>query len=180
MKQASLIILVLCVAVAAGLLIKLPDHACHDAPSKTAFRPREFFNGHLQSWGLFQDYTGAAVARFSMQADASWKGNKGSMHEAFIFADGRHKERQWAFTAADDRHFAGAAPDVTGAAKGEACGNELHWVYTITLAIGDSEYEVDFDDRLYLIDKNHLFSKVRITKWGLPVGRLTMFFEKRH
>ena len=38
MKQAFLILLVLCLATAAGLLIKLPDHVCHDTSGKTAFR----------------------------------------------------------------------------------------------------------------------------------------------
>jgi len=178
-KKAIFILVFLCVAAAAGLLAwKLPGQSCVDAPGATAFKPKEFFDGRLQAWGLFQDFTGAPLARFSMQADASWEGNKGAMHEVLTFASGIRKERQWTFSAADDRHFFGTAPDVVGEAKGEACGAELHWVYTIMLPKDDKVQAVDFDDKLYMVDKDHVFSKIKIKKWGLPVGRLTMFFEK--
>jgi hypothetical protein len=169
----------LCVISSAALLkCRLPGESCADAPGKTAFKPKEFFDGRLQAWGLFQDFSGAPVARFSMQADASWEGNKGMMHEVLTFANGLRKERQWTFIAVDDRHFSGTAPDVIGEARGEACGAELHWVYTILLPVNGQAQAVGFDDRLYLLDENHVFSKIKIRKWGLPVGRLTMFFEK--
>lgn len=144
-----------------------------------ALHPETFFNGNLKSWGVFEDYRGQAVERFTMTAKASWDGDKGDMREYFTFADGRKHERHWTFTKVDDTHFIGTAPDVPGEARGEVFGSALHWTYPITLTIKGKPVTVRFDDWLYMTDETHMFSRVKVTKFGLPVGELTMFFEKQ-
>ncbi len=142
-------------------------------------QPDRFFNGRLNSWGFFQNSQGQAVKRFKMQADAKWQGDHGTMDEYFMFNDGSTQERHWTFAKTGDDSFVGTAPDVTGDAKGTVYGNTLHWVYTITLNVDNKPHTVTFNDWLYLIDDSHMFSMVQIKKFGLPVGKLTMFFTKQ-
>ena len=142
------------------------------------FAPQQFFNGKLSSWGVFQDPLGRTALQFTMHADANWQGNTGMMHEQFVFSDGSKKERFWTFRMTDASHFIGTAPDVDGEAEGVVRNNALHWIYTIRMPINGHDIPVRFDDWLYPTDAKHLFSKVHIRKWGLPVGELTMFFAK--
>jgi hypothetical protein len=148
------------------------------AVGKPILRPEVFFNGDFTSYGYFQDYLGRASKGFTTKSFGEWHGNKGTMKELFFFNDGQRKERKWIFTKVDDHHYTGTASDVKCVARGEAYGNVLHWVYRITLPIDGEDQLVTFDDWLTLIDDNHMFSKIKITKWGIPVGKLTMFFEK--
>lgn len=142
-------------------------------------RPDDFFNGQLTAYGVVENWRGAATKRFRMDATARWSGNTGTMDESFVYSDGTTQNRHWDFRKIDATHFVGTAPDVIGEAVGEVSGNALHWVYTITVTTDGKKRNVTFDDWLYLVDDDrHLFSLVTIKKFGLPVGRLTMFFAK--
>ncbi len=171
MLQMAILIFVLLLSACS------PDPAQYKSETP-ALHPETFFNGELKSWGVFEDWRGQAVERFTMNATASWKGGKGRMDERFTFADGRASERHWTFVMTDAAHFIGTAPDVVGEAKGEVSGNALHWVYRIVLPVNGKDVTVRFDDWLYLVDGTHMFSVVKVSKFGLPVGRMTMFFEK--
>jgi hypothetical protein len=141
-------------------------------------RPEVFFNGTLQSWGMIQNLFGKTTRHFTARQAVEWHGNQGVMHETLNFSDGTVKQRQWHFTLTDDHHVIGTAPDVAGEAVGEFYGNALHWKYDINVDSGSGEHTVTFDDWLFLTDPTHMFSLIRITKFGLPLGTLTMFFEK--
>ena len=143
-----------------------------------ALQPDRFFNGSLTSWGFFQNWRGQAIKRFRMQAIARWNGEHGTMDEHFVFQDGKTQDRHWTFVKTGEHTFTGSAPDVEGDAKGIVYGNTLHWQYTIALPIDGQPQTVFFDDWLYLIDQDHMFSDVTIKKFGLPVGKLTMFFTR--
>ncbi len=147
-------------------------------PVAPRFHPEQFFNGSLDSWGVFVDMNGNPDQRFSMHAEASWDADKGRMHEKFLFADGVVKEREWTFIKTSPAHFVGTASDVEGEARGVVSGDSLHWVYTIKVPVQGKIRSVTFDDWLYQIDANHVFSEVRASKFGIPVGHMTMFFEK--
>lgn len=162
-----------------------PDSAAYKTEAP-ALQPNRFFNGTLDAYGVFEDWQEQATSRFHMIATAAWQGNAGTMHEAFTYQDGTEATRDWTFAMQDATHFTGTAPDVVGAAKGEVFGNALHWRYTIYVPTNkqrDQQTAVDFDDWLYLVgdgtDDRHMISRVSASKFGVPVGQLTMFFEKR-
>ncbi len=162
-----------------------PDASLYLAQTP-ALRPDQFFNGTLDAYGVFENWRGQATSRFHMIATAEWHGDDGAMHEAFTYQDGTTATRDWTFKMLDDRTFIGTAPDVIGEAKGTVYGNALHWVYTIYVPTNKPRAEqtaVKFDDWLYLVgdatDNSHMISRVSASKYGLPVGQLTMFFDKR-
>ena len=168
------------------MLLALP--ACTPDPQAyladaVPLHPDQFFNGTLDSYGVFENWRGQADSRFHMVATAAWDHDRGTMHEDFTYTDGSKAARDWTFRMTDAAHFIGTAPDVIGEAKGEVFGGALHWRYTILIPTGKPRAEqqaIDFDDWLYLVgDDRHMISRVHASKFGLPVGQLTMFFEKR-
>ena len=178
LKSLALILLGMVLTVFLSVPLTGGPDLAYYKDEKPTLAPDDFFNGSLTSIGVFEDALGRAVERFRMDATASWDGDSGKMHERFLFADGRKAERHWTFRKTADGGFIGTAPDVIGEAKGEVSGNALHWVYTITLPVGGHDVSVTFDDWLYLIDETHMISRVRARKFGLPVGQMTMAFEK--
>jgi hypothetical protein len=167
-----IVVAVIALVYAVGLV---PSHS---VPVPPRFHPDVFFNGELDSWGVFVGWNGVPRQQFEMHAEASWEGNKGQMHEFFHFTDGTKRERQWTFVKTDDAHFIGTAPDVIGEARGVVSGDTLHWVYTINLSVGGKTRSVRFDDWLYRVDDRHVFSEISASKFGIPVGHMTMFFRK--
>jgi hypothetical protein len=67
---------------------------------------------------------------------------------------------------------------VVGTARGQAAGNALNWRYTLRLPVGDSVYEVQFDDWMYLIDERVMLNKARMSKFGVFLGEVTLAFHK--
>ena len=46
------------------------------------------------------------------------------------------------------------------------------------LKVGDSTLRVHFDDWMFLQPDNVLINRARVSKWGVELGRVTLFFSK--
>jgi len=68
---------------------------------------------------------------------------------------------------------------VIGEARGEVSGNALRWRYVLSLPVDDEVYRVDFDDWMYLIDEQTLANRSFMSKFGIELGQVTLFFRKR-
>jgi hypothetical protein len=77
-------------------------------------------------------------------------------------------------------HWRGTAADVVGEAVGEVAGNALRWRYVLSLPVDDKVYDVHLDDWMYLIDENTLANRSFMSKFGVEVGQVTLFFRKRN
>ena len=82
-----------------------------------------YFNGPLQAWGIFQDFSGKVVRRFHVQMNGKWDGNNGILDEYFTYADGETQRRIWKLTKVGNNRYTGIADDVVGVAAGVAEGN---------------------------------------------------------
>ncbi|NQD36859.1 DUF3833 domain-containing protein [Permianibacter sp. IMCC34836] len=140
---------------------------------------RQYFSGKVRAWGMVQDYRGAVTRRFTVDIDCRWQGDTGTLDEQFVFADGEKQFRRWTLTRIDDLHYRGRADDVIGEAVGELAGNALRWSYTLRLPVDGSSYDIAFDDWMFLQDEQRLFNKARMSKFGIDVGEITLFFEKQ-
>jgi len=74
--------------------------------------------------------------------------------------------------------FEGRAADVIGVAQGQATGSVFRWQYTLRLPVGDTTYAVQFDDRMFRYDGQHMMNRATVKKFGLRVGEVTLFFQK--
>jgi hypothetical protein len=70
------------------------------------------------------------------------------------------------------------AADLVGEACGQAAGNALNWRYKLDLPVGGSTWRVAFDDWMFLQDGGVMINRARVSKWGLELGEVTLFFAK--
>ncbi len=140
---------------------------------------RQYFNGTMDAWGMFQDRSGKVVKRFTVRIDAKWQGDTGVLDEHFEYSDGSKSRRVWTITRTGDRGYRGTADDVVGEAIGEVSGNALRWRYVLKLEVDGRTWEVDFDDWMYLMDDQVMLNRSVMSKFGIYLGEVTLAFRKR-
>ena len=140
---------------------------------------RDFFNGKIFAQGIVQDRSGTIIKRFDVDIDASWKGNECTLDEKFIYSDKTKSTRVWKLNEIAPAQYEGRAHDVIGVAHGEVKGNTFFYQYNLNLPVGDSHYNVHFEDWMYLLSKNTLMARSYMTKWGIAVGEVTIVMTKR-
>lgn len=167
-------LLALLFTLAAGCSTRAGDYA-GTAP---ALDLRQFFNGHVQAWGQFQDRSGKVVKRFTVDLRGNWKGNEGTLEEYFVYDDGSRQTRVWHLTAHPDGRYTGRAADVVGEASGQAVGYALNWHYTLALPVDGKVYHVKMDDWMYQHDRDTLLNRTTMSKFGVRLGEVTLFFRR--
>ena len=139
---------------------------------------RRYFDGTIDAWGLVHDRSGTVVQRFRVTIDARWSGDRGTLDESFVYADGRRERRVWTVNKDGDRYTATAA-DVVGIAVGRASGNAANLRYVLAVPIGGDVWNLDMDDWMFLIDDAVLLNRTAMSKLGVRVGDVTIAFRKR-
>lgn len=167
-------ILLVC-AILSGCSAALPEHQ-KLTPKLDLF---SYFNGNVTAWGMVQDFKGNQIRRFEVKIKGEITGNKLTLTEDFVYADGEKSQRIWYITKDSENQYTGTAADVIGEAKGTSVGNALRWQYTLSLPVDDDIYEVQFDDWMFLQDQHHLFNKATMSKLGITVAEVTLFFQKQ-
>ena len=55
----------------------------------------------------------------------------------------------------------------------------FYWNYTINLPVPDGEIRVRFDDYMWLLSDDRMLNKAYMSKYGVPIGEVTITFEKQ-
>ena len=137
-----------------------------------------YFNGKVDGWGMVQDRSGKVLRRMVVEIDCKWNGNDGVLDESFQWSDGKTEKRVWKIRKDGDR-YVGKAGDVIGEAIGEAAGNTLRWNYVLALPVGESTVNMDMDDWMWMIDDKTLANRTTMSKFGVKVAEISIFFRKR-
>lgn len=137
-----------------------------------------FFNGNLVAYGVVLDRSGNLLRRFSVDLVANWQGDSGEIKEWFLFDDGEKSTRIWRLKKVADNQYQGEADDVIGTAEGSTSGSVLYWEYELEIDVDGTIYQVTLDDKMYLIDKDRLFNKTDMLKYGFKVGEIILYIEK--
>ena len=153
--------------------------AREDWQDKPALDLRTYFNGTVDAWGVFTDRSGEVVKRFTVVMDCRWQGDQGVLDEAFTYADGTTQRRIWRLQALPGGRYTGRADDVVGEASGQVRGNTFSWAYTLALPVDGRVWNVEFDDRMYLMDGRVMLNKAVMSKWGIRLGEVTLSFSRR-
>lgn len=149
------------------------------ANEKPVLNLRDYFDGVVDAYGVFTDRSGTVVKRFTVVMHCHWEGAHGVLDEDFLYSDGTRQKRIWRLTQLDSGRYTGTADDVIGVAHGQAMGNAFNWQYTLRLPVDGSEYEVQFDDWMYLMSDRVMLNKATMSKFGLRLGEVTLSFSKR-
>ena len=138
----------------------------------------DYFAGDTRAWGLFEDRFGTLRREFVVDIAGTWDGETLTLVEDFAYADGETEQRVWTIRKLDDHRYEGTADDVVGTAEGLSYGNALNWRYTLALKVGDSVWNVRFDDWMFLQRDDVLVNRARVSKFGIEIGEVTIFFRK--
>lgn len=138
-----------------------------------------YFTGRVLAHGVFQKRNGAVACRFTVVMDCHWEGNQGVLDEAFTYSDGTTERRIWRLTKHADGRYTGRADDVVGEAQGQTSGNAFRWNYTLRLPVDGKEYEVQFDDWMFLVDDRVMLNRATMSKFGVTLGEVLLSFTKQ-
>lgn len=100
------------------------------------------------------------------------------LDEAFSYSDGSTQRRVWHLTKHENGRYTGRADDVVGEAQGQASGNAFRWSYTLRLPVDGKEYEVQFDDWMFLVDERVMLNRATMSKFGVTLGEVLLSFSK--
>lgn len=153
--------------------------AIDDFAGKTPeFRIEHWFQGKTSAWGLFEDRFGTVRRQFTVDIEGRFDGKALTLDENFLYDDGERERRLWTIMAGDDGHYSGKADGVVGVAEGRGAGNAFNWRYEFDLKVGDGTWRVAFDDWLYLQPGNVVINRARVSRFGIEIGQVTLFFSK--
>jgi hypothetical protein len=138
----------------------------------------DYFEGKTSAWGVFEDRFGKVRRQFQVDIEGRVEENEITLDERFQYDDGEKDQRIWRIRKTGDQTFEGTADDVIGIAKGTVQGNALNWTYYLDLKVGGSSYKVHFDDWMFLQPGGVMINRARMSKWGINIGEVTIFFMK--
>jgi hypothetical protein len=168
------------VLVAGALVLALSGCRSMKVEDFAGAQPRlaleEYFAGHTRAWGIFEDRFGNLRRQFVVDIEGTWDGKTLVLDERFVYSDGERQRRVWKIVRTAPDTYEGRADDVVGTAVGKVAGNALTWTYQVDLAIAGRKWRVTFDDWMYLQPGGALINKADISKLGLRLGTVSIFF----
>jgi hypothetical protein len=165
-------LLALALAGCAGLS---PDP---DAGKARNFDVASYFVGRLKAWGIVEPRFGGAVRQFTVELEGRREGEDIVLDEYFLFSDGERQERHWRVRRQADGTWRGEASDVPGGALGREEGSSFSWNYDLILNVSGSSWRIAFRDWMFRIDDEVVLNRAFLSKWGIPVGEVTIAFRK--
>ena len=138
-----------------------------------------YFDGTVVAYGQFQDVFGDVRRRFEVEIEGDWNGERLQLVETFAYADGSDEVRTWTLRKTGPDTWEGDAAGVIGQAVGEERGDVFNWRYEIDLPVPDGTLRVTFDDWMWRLDERRVLNRAYMSKFGVPIGEVIIFFEKR-
>jgi len=174
-RQGFFALLMGCIVVLSGCKANIEDYA-QAQPKLDIFT---WFAGDSVAYGMVQDYSNKQTRRFTVKIRGEVAGDTLTLHEDFVYDDGEKQTRVWHIRKLADGSYSGSAGDIIGTATGHSAGNAFNWKYVMDVKSGGSTYRLTFDDWIYQQDEQHLFNVTSLTKFGVEVARVSIFFEKK-
>ncbi|MGE0746771.1 MAG: DUF3833 family protein [Rhodospirillales bacterium] len=138
-----------------------------------------YFAGRTRAWGIFEDSLGRLRRQFTVELSGRVEAGGLTLEERFLYADGTRERRIWRIRRTGPGRYEGKADDVDGVATGTVAGNVLDWRYVLRLPIGGRTWRIAFADRMVLLPDGVLINRARASKWGVPVGTLSVAFARQ-
>ncbi|MFP4640192.1 MAG: DUF3833 domain-containing protein [Guyparkeria sp.] len=143
-----------------------------------AFDLTGYFAGKTWAHGIFEGRGGEIKRQFRVEIDGHWEGEEFVLDEDFVYDDGETDQRTWRITPAGEGEYVGRAGDIVGTAEGREVGQALNWHYVLRLPYNDSTIDVTFDDWMIRRSENVVINRATVSKFGIRVGEVTLFFTK--
>ncbi|MFN3211480.1 MAG: DUF3833 domain-containing protein [Henriciella sp.] len=138
----------------------------------------DYFLGETTAYGVFEDRFGKVRRSFKVDITGTVENGVLTLDERFLYDDGERDTRVWTIDILGDGAYRGIAGDVPDYAQGKVVGNAFNWKYKVDLKVGDSVWNVGFDDWMYLLEDNVLINRAYVTRFGIRIGEVTIAFQK--
>lgn len=141
----------------------------------------DYFQGRTTASGVFQDRFGEVRRRFQVDIDGTWDEDTRTLTlvEDFVYDDGQTEQRIWTIQKTGENSYEGSADKVVGTAAGQSAGHAFNFNYLFDLSVNGNTWRVRFDDWMYLQPGGRiLFNKATISKYGVRLGDVYIFFDK--
>lgn len=165
------------------LLISLAGCTAIDVGQYREQRPEldlfDYFQGQTTGWGIVQDRSGRMTRHFVVTIDGRLNASgELALDEHFAWNDGSRSTRVWTIRADGAATYTGTAGDVVGSASGESSGNALNWRYVLRVPVDGRDWDLSFDDWMFLLPDRVLLNRATMKKFGFRVGEVTIAFQK--
>lgn len=148
-----------------------------DAPRQLVLE--DYFAGETTAYGLFEDRFGKVRRQFKVDITGTVDGNRLTLVEKFAYDDGERDTRVWEIDILGGGRYRGTAGDVPVPAVGQVSGNAFNWKYKVDLKVGDSVWNVGFNDWMFLMQDDVLINRAYVTRYGIEIGQVTIAFNKK-
>lgn len=151
------------------------------AGKQPAFILEDFFSGSLKGWGVTLSRLGGLQNRFSIEAEGNFDAAAHvlSLKEVYTFDDGHTDSLTWTIIKRSDDTYEGRETLIEGTADGKQAGNAFRWHYHRDVPAADgSKTRFGFTDFFFLHDPLHMSAHASLTKLGIEVATLNVFYEK--
>lgn len=152
------------------------DMAPHSPSAR--FELTTFLEGRTRAWGVFEDRFGRMRRRFSVEMHGHWEDGAFLLDESFIYDTGAREERTWRVVPSGEGRFTATCPDCVGSAVGVCDEQSIRMRYRFRLKLETRILTVDFDDRIYRMGDAIAVNRATMSKWGVKLGELSLFFER--
>jgi len=133
-----------------------------------------FFAGRTVGDGVFVNSWTKSERRFHVEIDGAWDGHVLALSETYAYADGLRERKSWRLQQTAPGVFTGVYDDTIGPASIWSEGSAVRLQYKLRLA----GISLDFDETMTLRDDGSVIDQARVTKWGVPVGRLEVVMRR--
>jgi hypothetical protein len=145
------------------------------------FLPEDFFNGHLEGWGVLESLVGGLQRRATITAEGKWNQQERTVYftETYRFDDGHQDTLRWKIRKLGPGKYSGNEPGLEGEASGDQAGCAFNWRYTRNTPQGDGmTTKLNFDDWFYRIDDRACMVRGSAGRAGLPFALAHVTYRK--
>lgn len=156
----------------------MPQDMMTGSDNSSRFELTSFFAGRTRAWGIFEDRFGHLRRRLEVEMHGKWHGAVFVLDERFTYDSGEVENRRWLVEPTGDGTFRAKCPDCVGGAEGRCDQSSIRMSYRFRLKLQNREVDVSFDDRIYRISETAAINRATMSKWGVKLGELALFFER--
>jgi Protein of unknown function (DUF3833) len=147
-------------------------------PKTRAFALTEFFNGTVLAFGMFEDRFGTLRRRFEVEMSGRFEGETFWLTEHFRYDDGEIADRVWRIVPGSDGSFTATAGDIVGQVQATATPDTITMRYQHRIEMQGRSVVLSFLDRIFAMDAQTAFSRAKVSKFGIKVGEVTIYYRR--
>lgn len=149
------------------------------AQAGQSFTLESYFEGKTVARGVFESKIARTRRDFDVYLTGKWDGKILKLREDFVYADGEKDRKTWVFVKTGKGTYTGTREDVIGSTQVTITGATALFEYDVLIPRkGKKPLKVHFKDRMDLKPNGVIENRARVSKFGLPIGKVAVDFVR--